>query len=477
MRAGKGLVDEIETGAAPLERFRRLVGDAKWSELEQTMAGLERVMHGRVLWNVNSTAHGGGVAEMLSALIPYSRDAGIDERWVVIEGTPEFFAVTKKIHSMLHGVAPEGGGLTETDRGHYEQANASNADDLIGLVKEGDVAIVHDPQPAGLIPRLARQGVHVVWRCHIGVDEPNDTVREAWRFLLPYLADAGACVFSRQAYAWEGLERSRVAIIAPCIDPFATKNHDLGHASTNGILHVSGILDGADGEAKFVRRDGSRGRVERAADLVGRTLPGDARIVTQVSRWDRLKDHAGVVAGFVEHVAPHTNAHLVLAGPSANGVADDPEQPAILRELRSMWQALPVEMQRRVVIAQLPMDDTEENAAIVNALQRRSDVVVQKSLAEGFGLTVAEAMWKARPVVASRVGGIGDQIEDGQSGLLIDDPRDLASFGAAVVRALGDAELAERLGENARRRVIDRFITPCHLVAQARLISEVLAAA
>jgi trehalose synthase len=442
-----------------------------WSQLESSMAGLERAMRGRVVWNVSSTARGGGVAEMLSSLIAYSRGAGIDERWAVIEGSADFFAVTKKIHSLLHGVMPEGGPLNDGDRRQYDQATAANAEALIAKVKTGDVAILHDPQPAGLIPLLARRGVHVIWRCHVGVDEPSDIVRGAWRFLHPYLAGAAAYVFSRQAYAWEGLDPSRVAIIAPCIDPFATKNSDLGHAAADGILQASRILDSTDGPVEFVRYDGTRSRVARAAVLTGDALAPDARIVTQVSRWDRLKDHAGVLEAFAQHVVPPTDTCLVLAGPAAKGVADDPEQPQVLGELIAAWRALPAETRRRAVIAELPMEDIEENAAIVNALQRRADVVVQKSLAEGFGLTVAEAMWKSRPVVASRVGGIGDQIEDGRSGLLIDDPHDLAAFGAAIVRLLGDRDLADRLGVQARRRVIGHFMTPSHLIAQGRLIA------
>ena len=440
------------------------------------MGALKHAMRGRVLWNINSTARGGGVAEMLTSLISYSRGVGIDERWAVIEGSPEFFAVTKKAHSLLHGVEPPDGAVTDDDLDRFEEATAANADELAGMVKQGDVAIVHDPQPAGLIPGLVRRGVHVVWRCHIGVDEPNDAVRDAWRFLVPYVREAGACVFSRRSYVWDGLDDSRVAIIAPCIDPFATKNQDEVRQSAGAILAASKIVDDSGAPAIFTRHDGSEARVVTAADLMGHALPPDARIVTQVSRWDRLKDPAGVLEGFARYIAPHTDASLVLAGPAATAVTDDPEQPEVLGDLMSRWRALPPEVSSRIVIAQLPMQDAEENAAIVNALQRRSDVVVQKSTAEGFGLTVAEAMWKSRPVVASRVGGIEDQIEDGKSGILVEDPADLAAFGEAVVGVLRDSEQARNLGEAARRRVIERFITPCHLIDQADVITKLLAA-
>jgi trehalose synthase len=467
-------INQVELGRTSIEPFRRLVGEAVWSELQSALGSLKGAMGGRVLWNLNSTARGGGVAEMLASIIPYERDAGIDERWAVIQGSPEFFKTTKKIHSLLHGVEPDDGPLDEEDRRRYEEATALNATALEAMVHEGDVAILHDPQTAGLVPVLARRGVAVIWRAHIGLDEANAAVRSAWDFLRPCVEQASLCLFSREAYIWEGLDRQRVRILAPCIDPFATKNQDLSGESRDGILRGAGIVQGADGRAIFVRHDGTRARITRTADVGGVTLPYDARIVTQVSRWDRLKDPAGVMEAFARHIAPRTDAFLVLAGPAATSVKDDPEQPEVLRELTATRDRMPREIRARTVIAQLPMEDTDENAAIVNALQRRSNVVVQKSLAEGFGLTVAEAMWKGRPVVASRVGGIEDQIEDSRNGLLVDDPRDLEAFGRAVVRLLEDGRLADRLGEEARRTVISKFITPCHLIDQARMVTDVL---
>ncbi len=178
---------------------------------------------------------------------------------------------------------------------------------------------------------------------------------------------------------------------------------------------------------------------------------------------------------FARFVAPATDATLMLAGPAASAVDDDPEQPMVLKSVTEGLAALPAEIRERVMIAQLPMEDVERNALMVNAIQRRADVVVQKSLAEGFGLTVAEAMWKSRPMVASRVGGIEDQVEDGVSGLLIDDPRDLHAFGDAVAALVQDRDRADSFGRAARRRVTDEFIAPRHLVQQARLILGLLA--
>ena len=201
--------------------------------------------------------------------------------------------------------------------------------------------------------------------------------------------------------------------------------------------------------------------------------PHDARLVAQVSRWDQLKDPAGVIAGFAEHVAPRTDAHLIVAGPAVDAVADDPEGLEVLSECSAAW-SLPSPVRQRIHLAALPMRDSDENAAIVNALQRRADIVVQKSLAEGFGLTVAEAMWKGRPVVASRIGGIQNQIEHGQTGLLLDDPTDLARFGALLVGLLEDPATGEAIGRRAKDAVRDHFLGPRHLMQYARLLTALL---
>ena len=466
---------DVEVGTAPLDRYEPLLEDGLWFEFERTMSAFARALRGRVLWNVNSTARGGGVAEVLSSLIPYDRGAGIDSRWVAIDGEPAFFDVTKKLHTLLHGVAVDGSTVTDEEGKVYEQTLGANARALLGVVKPGDVVLLHDPQTAGLAPALVQHGCKVIWRCHIGVDEPSDMVRSAWNFLRAYVTTAQALVFSRRRYVWEGLEPSRVHIIPPSIDAFTTKNRELDEDTVTGLLRAGGILRGSNGDTEFMRNDGSRAHVShRAAGLPQGGLQEDAKIVLQVSRWDRLKDPAGVMNAFVQHVAPDTDAHLVLAGPAPTSVSDDPEQPEILRELSEEHSALPEPIRRRVHLAQLPMEDEEENASLVNAMQRRADVVVQKSLAEGFGLTVAEAMWKGRPLVASRVGGIEDQVENGRSGLLIDDPRDLDAFGQAVVGLLRDERQARSLGSAARLRIARHFLAPRHLMQQAGLISELL---
>lgn len=434
------------------------------------MRKLAAALRGRTVWNINSTAQGGGVAELLGSLIPYERGAGVDERWLVIEGSAEFFEVTKRVHNLLHGVPSDGSEISASEKSVYEETLARNAAALVEVVRPRDVVIIHDPQAAGLVPPLVEHGARVIWRSHVGVDKPNDFARAAWRLLAPYLDQASALVFSRQAYVWEGLEPGRVQIIPPAIDPFSVKNQDLDGETVTAILRASGIMQGADGTASFTRLGGPSGKVEHEASLCGGSLPPDARFVTQVSRWDELKDPVGVMQAFAEHIGPRSDSWLVLAGPAARSVKDDPEQPGVLRDIIARRERLEPGVRDRVQIAQLPMDDVDENAAIVNAIQRRADVVVQKSLAEGFGLTVAEAMCKARPIVASRVGGIEDQIEDGKSGLLIDDPTDLKALGDKVVRLLQDEPQALRLGEAARDRATRHFIAPRHLAQQAELV-------
>jgi trehalose synthase len=243
----------------------------------------------------------------------------------------------------------------------------------------------------------------------------------------------------------------------------------------SAILHAAGIVAGGGlGDATYERHDGTTGRVDRRAELIeDMPLTAESALVTQVSRWDRLKDPLGVMEGFVAHVDAGTNAHLVLAGPEPASVADDPEGADVLRACIARWESLAPEARRRVHLALLPMADAEENAAIVNALQRRSSVVVQKSVAEGFGLTVAEAMWKARPVVASHVGGIQDQVVDGESGILID-PGDLAGFGAAVRGLLSDPERAQRIGAAAQARVRQEFLGVRHLTQYVDLFERVM---
>ena len=397
-------LEEVAVSPLPPERFFDVLSPQGLERFKHTLQHGHEVLENRTLWTVNSTARGGGVAEMLRSLVGYVRGAGLDMRWLVAPGDADFFRITKRLHNRLHG-ADDGGPLGDAERQVYEERCLDNAERLAQRVGARDIVLLHDPQTAGMVPRLMELGVPVIWRAHIGLDLPNDVAREAWRFLTPYVEPATAYVFSRPAYAWEGLDEARLTVIPPSIDAFSPKNQMMSFTGITAVLRAAGLA--ADhhhpSRAVFERLDSSVGRVEHAARMIEEhQLRLDAPAVLQVSRWDRLKDPLGVLAGFAEHVHAGEDPHLVLAGPDVAAVADDPEGAEVLGEVEQAWLELPRSVRRRVHLALLPMDDPDENAIIVNALQRRADVVVQKSIAEGFGLTVAEAMWKGRPVVASR---------------------------------------------------------------------------
>jgi trehalose synthase len=465
---------EVPVSPLPPGRFTDLLDADRHASFQEGMAPAEAALRGRRMWHVNSTATGGGVAEMLRSFVGDAQGAGIDAHWVVVDGNDDFFAATKRIHNLLHGSAGDGGGLGEAERQTYESTLAPAASELAALVEPGDVVVLHDPQTLGLAPAVSGQGAACIWRCHVGSDEPNDQSRLAWSFLRPYLDDVDIWVFSREAHVWEGLAADRTRVIPPFIDAFTPKNQPMDDTAAAAILQACGLVAGPAGEAQpsFTASDGSVRLVSRQVELVdgGAPPPADASLVTQISRWDRLKDPVGVMKGFVQAPAIPDDVHLVIAGPSAASVSDDPEGAEVLEECQRCWEALPAATRGRVHLACLPMDDIDENAAIVNALQRRASVVVQKSLAEGFGLTVAEAMWKTRPVVASRVGGIQDQIVDGVSGVLIDDPGDLDAYGEALAGLLTSG--SNGMGTAARERVKEHFLAPAHLLAWARLSAE-----
>jgi trehalose synthase len=319
-----------------------------------------------------------------------------------------------------------------------------------------------------------------VWRCHIGSDSQGAVVEEAWEFLRPHVEVAPLAVFSRAAYVPRWLPCTRAVVLPPNIDPFSVKNQWLPERAILGILGEAGLL-AAPPEASdpvFVSDDGSTRRVSRRASVVRAGPPPDAGapLVVQVSRWDRMKDPVGVLAGFAKLTqrGDARGAHLVLAGPAVRGVADDPESPEVLAEVTRAFLALPPATRSAVHLAEIPMDDLDENAAIVNALQRHAAVIVQKSLREGFGLTVTEAMWKRRPVVASAVGGIRDQIRDGVEGLLVEDPTDPGALAAAITRVLASPELAARLGDAGYERVRSSYLVATSLERWADLVRLLL---
>jgi trehalose synthase len=430
-------------------------------------------LHGKSVININSTAAGGGVAEMLHVLLGYIRGLGIDARWLVIDGDPAFFEVTKRLHNHLYGGTGDGGALDEQAHEMYCRTLRHEFDALAASARAGDIVVLHDPQTAGLAEAAHTMGCKVVWRCHVGIDEPNEQSREGWEFLRRYLeGHVDHYVFSDRRFPPDWVPQDDLSIIWPSIDPFAPKNQELDDATVEAILTHVGLIAGKQGPTVFQRADGSPGRVESMCDIVrtGPPPPPDTPLVVQVSRWDVMKDMSGVMDSFAAFVDSGRTVELVLAGPVVSAVADDPEGGLVLQDCWNQWRQLPHSIRSRIQLACLPMHDLDENAVIVNALQRHATVVAQKSLAEGFGLTAAEAMLKGTPVVASAVGGLVDQVIDGESGLLVKDPQDLAEFGKAVCRILDDDDLRRRLGEGARQRAVETHLGDTHLLQWGEVI-------
>jgi len=469
----------VELEPLSLNLFEPLLGRDEIERAAQVAADLRKRLTGRVFWNVNTTAVGGGVAEMLQSLLRYARGAGIDARWLVMPGSPEFFHLTKRLHHALHGSIGDGSALGAEQRALYESTAAEFAREFAACVRPRDVVLLHDPQTAGLASHLNRIGATVVWRCHVGHDQPGPEVDRAWNFLAPYLESVAAFVFSRSTYVPDVCDSGRASIIQPSIDAFAAKNRELDAATVRTVLVHTGLVEGPPPDPPqhvFQRTDGTPGRIERQADVVrlGRAPAWETPLVVQVSRWDLLKDMEGVMRGFARLCdgRPPGDPHLVLAGPNVSGVSDDPEGGAVFDAVEAHWRELPHAVRHRVHLACLPTADVEENAIIVNALQRHATVIVQKSLHEGFGLTVTEAMWKGRPVLASAVGGIQDQIEHGVSGLLVKDPADLDAFVEGLRYLLENPAAAERIGAAARERVRVRFLGVRHLLEYAQLFQR-----
>jgi trehalose synthase len=380
------------------------------------LRGQAKELDGARILHVNATAYGGGVSELLRSSVPLLRDLGLTVDWQVLGGSPDFFRATKALHNALQG-APQS--LSDTERKAYSDCTRENAPRLDGGY---DFVVIHDPQPAALLSVHGRGGARWVWRCHIDTSEPNP---DAWRFLRPFLADFDAAVFTMPEFVPPDLPVARVRTIAPAIDPLSPKNIDISARTASQIL-----------------------------DWIGIDLPG--RLVTQVSRFDPWKDPFGVIAAYrlVRQEVP--GLQLALVGSMA---LDDPEGWDIYRQL--------TEHAERDPLIHIYTNLTGASNVEVNAFQRLSDVVVQKSIREGFGLVVSESLWKGTPVVAGRAGGIPMQMPEGVGGLLVDSVEDCA---AAMLKLLNDNALAEQLGESGREHVRQRFLLPRLLMEELALL-------
>jgi trehalose synthase len=383
---------------AKIEEYASIVGRSVIDDLKL----LGEKLKGIVVQHINSTPVGGGVAEILNRMVPLLKELGVDTRWDVIKGGEQFFAVTKKFHNALHGRSEEIG------MRDFEIFMETSQENITNVNAYGDVIFVHDPQPIALIRKKAAN--KWIWRCHVDVSNPNEKV---WGFLMDFIVQYDSAVFSAPAFSRR--LPIRQFLISPSIDPLSDKNKELSQETINSVLR------------KY-------------------NLKRDKPIIAQISRFDHLKDPLGVIEAYVQ-VKKHIDCQLVLAGGTAE---DDPEGLEVLKEVKEKGKE-----DRDIHILLLPHNDIE-----VNALQRASDVIIQKSLKEGFGLTVAEALWKAKPVVASNVGGIPLQIKHRYSGLL---SRSIDGTALAIKQLLNNPEYAKKLGENGREHVRNNFLVTRHL--------------
>jgi trehalose synthase len=362
-------------------------------------------LSGKVIQNINSTFTGGGVAEILNRMIPLLQQLGVDARWSIIKGDDEFFSVTKKFHNALHGRAEE---ITDRDYAIFQDTGKQN---IAETEIYGDIIFVHDPQPIMLVNRKQEIGKKWIWRCHIDVSHANEAL---WSFLEPFIIKYDSAVFSSPSFS--RVLPIRQFLIAPSIDPLSDKNKELPQAMIDSVMTKYGI-------------------------------PNDKPIITQVSRFDYLKDPVGVIDAF-KIVKRNIDCCLVLAGGTAT---DDPEGEKVLAEVREKTNNDP-----DIHILLLPPNSDIE----INALQRASTIILQKSLREGFALTVSEALWKAKPVVASAVGGIPLQVKNKFTGLL--------SYGIEgtafdIRQLLSNPEYAKWLGTNGREHVRYNFLITRHI--------------
>jgi trehalose synthase len=381
-----------------LDQYIPIVGQTTMDELKL----LADKLKGKLIQHYNSTAVGGGVAEILSRMVPLLQELGVDTRWDVIKGGVKFYEVTKKFHNALHGKQED---ITQADFDAFMETSNKNIEEAD---IKGDIVFVHDPQPIALVSRKKEN--KWIWRCHVDVSNPN---RQVWDFLSGFIKNYDSAVFSAPSFAQQ--LPIRQFLIAPSIDPLSDKNIELSDDVINSVFAKYGV-------------------------------PRDKPIITQISRFDRLKDPLGVIEAY-KHVNRYIDCRLILAG---GGATDDPEGQSVLNEVREK-----ASQDKDIHILLMPQDDIA-----VNALQRGSDVIIQKSLKEGFGLTVAEALWKAKPVVASNVGGIPLQITHKYSGLLT---YSVEGTAFAIKQLLNHPAYAKKLGENGKEHVRNNFLLTRHL--------------
>lgn len=400
-----------------LNSYRGIVTDNLLDEISE----LAQWLRGARILHINATAFGGGVAEMLQSLVPLMRDVGLETEWQLIAGDEEFFTVTKAFHNGLQGMDLP---LSDDMKQTWQRYNRKNAEALEG---EYDFIVVHDPQPAGLLHfRGDSGGRHWIWRCHIDTSQPNPLY---WQFIVPFLRAYEAGIFSMRDYVGDGLAFPELAIIHPSIDPLSRKNRPMGQRRARRICRGLGV-------------------------------DTDRPVITQVSRYDPWKDPFGVIDAYrvVKKTVPEVQ--LVLM---ASMAGDDPEG----------WQYLRRTQQHAGDDPDIHMLSFQRNNDLeVNALQTYCNVVIQKSVREGFGLVVTEAMWKGQAVVAGAVGGIPLQIIDGQTGFLVWTVEECAE---KIIYLLKHREESKAMGASAKEHVRRNFLTPRHLRDYLKLFKKLSA--
>lgn len=413
---GGTLLNQVDIATELLDDYLPLIAPEQADEIRDLA---ERLRGCRIL-HLNATPYGGGVSELLRSALALQRGIGLDVDWRVIAGETKFFEVTKRFHNALQGAPYD---LPEEDRETYLLQNSFNARDF---ESDYDLIVVHDPQPVPLLQMHGRGDAKWVWRCHIDTSEPNQTVLS---FLKPYIDEYDALVFTLDKFVPDALRNHRIACIPPGIDPLSPKNFDLTADQCRRIMAWIGI-------------DTKR------------------PVVTQVSRFDPWKDPLGVIRIFQEVRKQIPGVQLALLGSMA---MDDPEAWDLLSEIRAETDG-----DEDIIVA---TNLTGISNMEVNVFQRRSEVVVQKSIREGFGLIVSETLWKGTAMVAGNTGGIPIQMPEGTGGFLVD-PHDEDMMAERVIELLQDEELRKRLGESGREVVRENFLITRYVIDELRLLAS-----
>ena len=409
------MLQPVDVGELSLRAYRGIAPEATLDEVERCAASL----HGARVLHLNATPYGGGVSELLRSIVPLLNDLGLVAEWQVIAGDDEFFAATKAMHNALQGAER---GVSETERSAY-LANAERNAKLLGDQRY-DFVFIHDPQPAPLLALRGKDEARWIWRCHIDTSQPH---AETWTFLRDFLADYDAAIFTLEEFLPPGLPVARVEIVPPAIDPLSPKNMRLPEDLARQVLGWIGV-------------------------------PADRPLITQISRFDPWKDPLGVIAAYRLARERVPDLQLALAGSMA---LDDPEGWDIYRQIGAEAESDPA--------IHVFTNLTGVGNVEVNAFQRLSDLVVQKSIREGFGLVVSEAMWKGTPVVAGRAGGIPLQMADGVGGLLVDD---VEACAEAILELLADRQRAEALAQAGRERAREHFLLPRLILNELSLMLD-----